>query len=387
MASISNAITAAMEFLTSPVSSYKFRKSIQDESLERTLTDVIKQRSILQGIIVSDGDQSTDNTISQEAQLDGKQTGVYRAAKVRILGIHDMILPDPVAFFKQKKTYNQIERLIECHPIIYSKNKVEGGTSLNRGSIVEIEFVDGIPRFTPTGGSNSDYFRISIPPEASLNTKPSGPAQAAFDNQSEIVTMEDITVPVGWKLSTKLTNQGKTATPAMISFLDSFARNLQTYTEFKGYEVVVTSVQRTIREQAIVVVNGVDSNANWWPYKKPYWKPFREAAKSDQTRENRIQKLEELIRNAITNDNRYMSEHLRAGAMDLRTKNILGGDVATKLAKFKKAAEDTKLAKSIQIEYYEETTFRDQKAKRDAEGTPAKNEHMHLNLLQSTAGE
>jgi uncharacterized membrane protein YqjE len=51
MASISNAITAAMEFLTSPVSSYKFRKSIQDESLERTLTDVIKQRSILQGII------------------------------------------------------------------------------------------------------------------------------------------------------------------------------------------------------------------------------------------------------------------------------------------------------------------------------------------------
>jgi hypothetical protein len=82
-----------------------------------------------------------------------------------------------------------------------------------------------------------------------------------------------------------------------------------------------------------------------------------------------------------------MSEHLRAGAMDLRTKDILGGDVATKLANFKKAAVDTGLAKSIQIEYYEEPVQQKQKANRDAGGPPAKYEHMHLNLLQSTVGE
>lgn len=384
MPSISNAITAAMEFLTNPVSSYKFRKNIQDEVLERTLTDVIRERTILEGIIVSDGVQTTDDTISN----DQSESEVYSSAKIRILGIHDKILPDPVVFFRQKKTYDEITRLIECHPIIYSKEKTEVA-DLSRGTIVQIEFVNGIPRFTATGRKNTSYLRIGIPPSFEPSEKPTGLAQSSFSNGRGITTLEQIEPPTGgrWRLSSNLLAQGKKATPAMISFLDSFANNLQQYPEFQNYEVVVTSVQRTIREQAIVVVNGVDSNANWWPYKKPYWKPFREVAKSNQSRANRIEKLEELIRNAITSDGRYMSEHLRAGAMDLRTKDILGGDVATKLANFKKAAVDTGLAKSIQIEYYEEPVQQKQKANRDAGGPPAKYEHMHLNLLQSTVGE
>jgi hypothetical protein len=217
-----------------------------------------------------------------------------------------MILPDPVAFFKQKKTYNQIERLIECHPIIYSKNKVEGGTSLNRGSIVEIEFVDGIPRFTPTGGSNSDYFRISIPPEVSRNTKPSGIAQAAFIGQGQVNTLGESVTPSTWTLDTK----SPITTKLQKDFLDLLAPRLP-------FDIIVTSGTRSPESQVDAMfvkaeIGGLQELLNTYKdddFARAIWNayPDRSAA---------IKVVEEYATRGGG------SSHLRGAAVDIRVRTL-----------------------------------------------------------------
>ena len=369
---ISKATAAAAQFLTNPVSSYKFRKDIQGETLERVLNDAIREGRGFKGIVLS-VTQQTDNLTDSEGGLIQ-----HLSSNIRILGLHDKILPDPLDC--RCNADLDIDQLIAVHPVMQSKERISG-QGIRIGSIVDVEFIDGIPFWSETEAIDNRYLGLlSQQPQQATGS------QDSFNSGSPSLAGDKNGVT--WRLSRKLGNT-QTSTRAK-EFLDKFTQLLSAYPEFNGFQVVVSSLKRTPRQQALAMIKQVDDAKKdgeiWWPYGKSTRRrrTLYTIAYSKESKEQRVKKMIPLIEHSIgTSD--IISKHLVDGAMDIRTKDIKNPKVAKKLSIFKQAAIDTKIAQSVELEKYEDSPKR--KKKRDAGGSPASGEHLHLSLIGKKTGE
>jgi hypothetical protein len=409
--SITNSVTAAMEFLTDSLSAFKFRSGLLDETIERTLTDVIRDRTILEGIVVSDNAQRTS------LKALGNEDGVFLAAKVRIMAIHDEMFPSPVQFYKMGKSGRQIQQLIDAHPVIYSKEvDTDIKTSPTRGMKVNIEFIDGIPRWTPKGREEDIEYK-------NLRTDGSGgTAREAYKNQRPSLVGDKL-VNASWTAgSNVILNE------TIRNYLDALVANLQTegWTQFPLF---VTSGVRTPEKQAQIMVDNVSANQNWWPYGSRKLRTMifdglgyklesngsisKKAAKIGRTNQQKfigydvsgpspIEQYETLTRKFTKQDlidevsnqvkanmagNIFVSAHLSGRAVDIQTRKINKASVGTQniessLRKLKSVALKTAGNNgSGTIELYEGAKWSEQRAKRNAGTAEALNfEHLHIKI-------
>ncbi len=339
--SISNSIGAAMQFLASPESSYSFRKDLNNESVERVLEDAIRQNQTFEGVVLANA-QQTEGVIAEDGTVEN-----YVACKIRILGIHDNILPDPIQTF-EKHGPEKTKRLVEMHPIIFSKEKLSA-VNPQPGDVVEVSFVDGIPRWIHTSRYYMQYnFGFNID-ECGRVTKTI--AIGAFET-GEAKIAGDINNVI-WR--TKRASDFKQLTPLHRLFLNKMVENLQALEVPPTGEVVVTSVKRTPKSQATVVYDNIKDNKDWWEYGDTYKNVQDIALDTSLSRQDAIAQMTKAIEEHMASGN-FMSKHLRNGALDLRTNNIIGGNVSQRLADFKQAAVDTKQLSYAKIELYEGTS-------------------------------
>lgn len=148
---ISNAAAAAAQFLTNPISSYKFRKDIQGETLERVLNDAIREGRGFKGIVLS-VTQQTDKVTDSDGGLIQ-----HLSSNVRIIGIHDKILPDPLDC--RCNADLDIDQLIAVHPVMQSKERISG-QGIRIGSIVDVEFIEGRPVWSETEAIDNRYIGL-----------------------------------------------------------------------------------------------------------------------------------------------------------------------------------------------------------------------------------
>ncbi len=369
---ISNAAAAAAQFLTNAASSYKFRKDIQSEVLERVLNDAIREGRGFKGIVLSVTQQTDNVTDSDGGSIQ------HLSSNVRIIGIHDKILPDPLDC---KCNANlDIDQLVAMHPVMFSKEQI-AGQGIRIGSIVDVEFIEGIPFWSETEAIDNRYVGL-------LSQQPQQATGAQESFNSSTPSLAGDKNKVTWRLSSKLGNIK--VSPRAKEFLDKFTQLLSAHPEFNGFQVVVSSLKRTPRQQALAMIKQVDDAKKdgeiWWPYGKSTVRRRRlyTIAYSKESKEQRVKKMIPLIEFSIgTSD--IISKHLVDGAMDIRTKDIKNPKVAQKLLIFKKAAINTKIAQNVELEKYEDSEKR--KKKRDAGGSPASGEHLHLSLIGKKTGE
>ncbi len=409
--SITNSVTAAAEFLTDSLSAFKFRSNLIDETIERTLADAIRDRTTLEGIVVSENAQKT-NLAADQAE------DVFLAAKVRISAIHDKMFPSPVQFAKMNKGPAKIRQLIDAHPVLYSKDaSKEIATSPRRGQRVSIEFIDGVPRWSVISGVDRDYSRLNI-------SSVGGVAQNAHKNQRPSLLGDSSSTPQWQAGSAVILN------PQIESFLNQYIQDLAA-AGFTTFPIFVTSGVRTPEKQASIMVTNVSNNQNWWPYgsKKLRTVIFdglgyklntdgtiaKKNSKVGRSGQNKfigyntsgptpVAQYEKLSRvftrqdledEVVTQINANLaggfavSSHLTGQALDISTKGInkdsVGiGNIASTLSLMK----DTALATSgtngsAIIELYEGSKWTEQKNKRD-NGSPALSfEHLHIRIGNS----
>lgn len=408
--SITNSVTAAMEFLTDSLSSFKFRSNLIDETVERTLVDSIRDRTSLEGIVVSANAQKTNLAADQNDE------DVFLAAKIRISAIHDEMFPSPVEFAKMKKSPKKIRQLIDAHPVIYSKDGGKSvGTSPTRGQRVSIEFIDGVPRWTIKSGKDLEYALLKFDDY-------DGTAQNAYKNQQAGL--------VGDRLATPSWNKGTAVllNSEIERFLDQFVANLaaEGWTQFP---IFVSSGVRTVKKQAEIMVENVSNNQKWWPYGSTKLRTIifdglgykissngaitKKAAKIGRQNQKKltgynvsgpspIAQYETLTKNFTKQDlldevqvqinanilgGQFISAHLSGQALDIATKKINKASVGVEniessLALLKRVAIETsgKNGSAI-IELYEGSKWTNQKAKRDSgEAEALSFEHLHIRL-------
>ena len=361
---IGNALAGAAQLLRK-LPAFQLRKDLEDRAIEIALNQTEGQTN--EAVVLSNT-QQTENITTED---DSEAPPFFVAAILRIKGIHDEILPDPLAFVKDDP--ETAAKIVSIHPTVYSKEK-RSGQGLRAGSIVNVELINGVFRFTETGANDNRYnFSIFRGEDGRLESLFNG-TQALIGQSGE----------VSWSTKGNLQiNQ------AAVNFLNKFVEKLNEYNPPPITNVVVTSARRTTLQQAKVVLKNVtkakEKGKSWWPYKNSLWNPVRDIALGADKKDDKIKKMESYIQKMIDEKGRYMSDHLKAGALDIRTKDIVGPNVASRLAQFKQAAQATGLAKAVAIEFYEEDAST--KAYRDGGGTPAKYEHMHLTVLSDNSGE
>ena len=140
-------LAGAAPFLQDPVSALKLRKDLEDRALDFALLSRVGQ--IFEGIVLR-ATQQTEDTID----ADDSETPVqFAAAIVRIIGVHDEIIPDPIEFLDD---LNIAEKLIEIHPVLFSEEKITG-KGLRAGAKVSVRLVNGVFRWAETGGNDNRY--------------------------------------------------------------------------------------------------------------------------------------------------------------------------------------------------------------------------------------
>ena len=369
---LSNQLAGAMLFLAAPLSSYKLRKDIENEAIESILEDAIRSSQTLEGVVLRSA-QQVDGVVSEDGLVQ-----VFITCKIRIFNIHDKLLPDPAEFFRTNSA-RETQKLVEIHPVITSKEKLSG-VSPEAGDVVDIVFHDGKPRWSPTNRFKPEY-NFGFTTDACGKTV-GGPAQFALGT-GDIKLVGDIK-NIKWE--TKFSYMDKQLTPTHTKFLNKMVENLQALDVPPTGLVTVTSVKRTAKQQATTVYNNIKANNDWWEYGNKFQDVRRIALDGSLDEFTAIATMTLQIQ-AAANRGNYMSPHMKNGALDIRTNDIIGGNVAKRLADFKKAALDTRLIKGAKIELYEGTKEKDKqrKKRRDAGGKPPSREHLHVNLNISTS--
>ncbi len=362
---IQNALAGASQFLQNKVSALQLRKDLEDRAVEEALNQ--REGQIFEAVVLSDS-QQTENITTDD---DSETPTFFAAATLRIKGIHDEILPDPLPFVKDE--IETASKIISIHPTVFSEEKITG-KGLRAGSIVSVRLVNGVFRFAETGGNDNRY-------NFSIFRGESGRLESLFNGGQALIGQSG---EVSWR-----TKDNIQVNQAAVNFLNRFVEELNKYDPPPITDVVVTSARRTPLQQAKVVLKNVtkakSKGKEWWPYGSSLWDPIKVIALGSDTEDDKIKKITDYIQKMIDEKGRYMSDHLKAGALDIRTKSIVGPNVANRMAQFKQAAQATGLAKSLAIEFYEEDAST--KAYRDSGGTPAKYEHLHLTVLSDNTGE
>jgi hypothetical protein len=174
-------ISSLVDFVVDPVSRHLTKMDLFQELIEQIIISDVESGKQRIGIVVSDGSQTTDNTVAIES--DSADPEIYLSARIRIVGLHDRIIPDPLALSKQKKTYRSINQAIECHPVLFSKDSHSIGVTLARGQYVDIVTVGDSFRFVPTSRKNLDYLRIDVSTDPTQqDNKSVGIAQQAMQS-------------------------------------------------------------------------------------------------------------------------------------------------------------------------------------------------------------
>ena len=139
-------LTNLFDLIADPLSRFRLEKDFDQEVRERVLGDEakpIKKATVLE-VIPPSPDQSGNVKRSNEQ---------FYSIRARVENLHEC-LPDPVEFIKQKRTNEEVNKLIDTSRIIYSLNPVNSpdndqSTPIPKiGDVVElVEVSKGVFRF------------------------------------------------------------------------------------------------------------------------------------------------------------------------------------------------------------------------------------------------
>lgn len=184
-------LTNLTDLITDPLSRLRLVKDYTQEVIEKMLGDEstpVKKAVVLE--VIPPSPNANNNTKGSNEQ--------YYAIRARITNMHES-LPNVIEFIDQKRTNEEINKLIDIPKPIYSLNPVNSPdisstTPIpNVGDIVEIVEVDkGIYRYHNKIGTVQKLvgFQKNVDPNASLEPAFVDPnsTQAAFENGSEYVS-------------------------------------------------------------------------------------------------------------------------------------------------------------------------------------------------------
>jgi hypothetical protein len=179
-------LTNLSDLIADPLSRLRLMKDYTQEALERILGDEktpIKKAVVLE--VIPPSPNANNNPKGSNEQ--------YYAIRARIENMHES-LPNVVEFIDQKRTNEEINKLIDIAKPIFSLNPVDGKNNTtpipNVGDIVElIEVEKGIYRFNEKIGTVQKLvgFMKNEDPNSSSEPVTVDPAaaQAAFENGTE----------------------------------------------------------------------------------------------------------------------------------------------------------------------------------------------------------
>ena len=139
-------LTNLFDLIADPLSRFRLEKDFDQEVRERVLGDEakpIKKATVLE--VIPPSPDESDNVKKSNEQ--------YYSIKARVENLHEC-LPDPVEFIRQKRTNEEINKLIDTSRVIYSLNPVNSpdndqSTPIPKvGDVVElVEVSKGVFRF------------------------------------------------------------------------------------------------------------------------------------------------------------------------------------------------------------------------------------------------
>lgn len=313
------------------------------------------------------------------------------AVRIRAEGIHDKYLPDPTQMAKESCSSSNkiINTCLEAHPVVFPlKSQVLGAENVDnyysavQGDVVKLELNEqGVLMYGEKIGTKPQYstmlydFSSENADKKGATTDSSSSAFAGGIKKqvNDYDINEDGTTNVTWRKSAS----GEVA-PQLKTFLDELCKELGK----RGWQlqVTVTSLKRTFKKQAQLMVDNQRNDPKWWPYSSDYNNMKKIANDLSIDRTQAIKDVTaELKKLPIPK-----SSHLNALALDIRTNNIGMPKVQEKMKTLEEAVKATKMTTYFQIEYYKGKNYVNQKKLRDAGGPNRPNEHMHISVAPAS---
>ena len=160
MGKLRSYLTQVQDFIANPISRNVVLNDLYQESLEVLFND--NKESPKEAIVlkVFPGNQTLKEL------KDGEQQ--FQSAVLRIKDLHDCI-PDPASLL-YSSTNGEINNCIQLHGICFSREPLTNSSAnqdtigiVNVGDVVEIEFIDGVPRFGEViRQASSEYINLQF---------------------------------------------------------------------------------------------------------------------------------------------------------------------------------------------------------------------------------
>ena len=328
---------------------------------------------------------ATPDTRSQliEEDSSGPVNGLAKYRAMSLAGQHDHFIPPETA--KTKEDYENLRSML------YQ-------ATFKRAEIVNPPQTGQVWQATFLGANLISLDKFVRDSRVATRFSPNTASRAFANAESQANILANYTqdgqpatgVLLKFKSNSVSQDYQDTSKPYYKTFLDKLIAKLRPL-GFKADSLVVTSTTRSVEAQVDAMIGtryatGAQFFVNW--FKRNYGDsterallPTIEANLSSQSalREAMIKKVREM-----KNNNHYVSPHMKSGALDIRSNNLVYEDCII----VERALADLKAENLLTHALWEGVAeIEGGKARRKSTGVYDTNEHFHITLVLSAAGE